>query len=509
MLNLFRLLFGNARQEKCWSELHVAVIQNDVTSVRNIVATNGSASMQEKTPQGDTALLLAAKFGCNEALCVLLELGADPNQPRSALIDLIKSGKNISSVSIEKLVESGANLDAICGTFGLNPLGWCAKTGNVTVLKQLLMHGGAPWTNSSQRQRDTDPYFIAARHGHFECLKLLLFYEDPDAMSFCPCGASVVLHETPLCFASREGHEWCVDFLLSCGANPDTKRPTVQNASPLLLAASRGHLSIVKRLEPLTQTRKFYDGTRKSILHIAAENGHLDIVKFAVEAGYDPNTETAPGTRTRAFFRLLERVASPLYLAVSAGHTEIVKYLLKNGASMQDHGMLQCPLWQAFPNLEMMATAFDHGATICNCQREKMFTTQKFQLLAIKFLLDRGLDPEFKCEYSPFGFCVWQIYPANKEQCHSLLTLLRLWSSYWSKPLICRHLKQSLRLCKSTSLINEVLCEVPSLQHLSRVSIRRSLGQERLSCALCFDELPLPTTLRDFVQCTNVEVEMD
>lgn len=486
----------------------MAAIQNDVIAIRQIITTNGTSRLSEKTPRGDTALLLAAKFGCNEAMCTLLELGADPDQPQSTLLELIKSGKKISSRSIETLIGCGARLDATCSGLGINPIGWCAKTGNVDVLKQLLMNGAVPRSTSSQRQKDTDPYFIAARHGHFDCLKLLLFYEDPDAMSLCPCGESVVLQETPLCFASREGHEECVDFLLSCGANPDTKRPTLQSPSPLLLAASRGHLGIVKRLEPVTKTRKFYEGTRKSILHIAAENGHLDVVKYAVEAGYDPNSETAPaGQRTRAFFRLLERVASPLYLAVSAGHTEIVKYLLKNGASIQDHGMLQCPLWQAFPNLEMMITAFDHGAMVCNCQREKMFTTQKFHLPAIKFLLDRGLDPEFRCEYSPFGFCVWQIYPANKEQCQSLLKLLRLWSCYWSNPKICHHLKQSLRLCKSSNLIGEILCEIPSLQHLCRVSIRKCLGQEKLSCALCYDELPLPKKLRDYIQCSQVGVD--
>lgn len=194
MFSLIKSLVGNIRQDKTWSDLHVAAIQNDVIAIRQIITTNGTSRLSEKTPRGDTALLLAAKFGCNEAMCTLLELGADPDQPQSTLLELIKSGKKISSRSIETLIGCGARLDATCSGLGINPIGWCAKTGNVDVLKQLLMNGAVPRSTSSQRQKDTDPYFIAARHGHFDCLKLLLFYEDPDAMSLCPCGESVVLH---------------------------------------------------------------------------------------------------------------------------------------------------------------------------------------------------------------------------------------------------------------------------------------------------------------------------
>jgi len=56
-------------------------------------------------------------------------------------------------------------------------------------------------------------------------------------------------------------------------------------------------------------------------IHMAAANGHVEIVKLLVEAGADVGTENAEGS-------------TPLHWACLNGHVGIVDYLLDKGAKL-------------------------------------------------------------------------------------------------------------------------------------------------------------------------------
>ena len=83
--------------------------------------------------------------------------------------------------------------------------------------------------------------------------------------------------------------------------------------SILILAAEQGELSLVKYA-----LNNGYNIYKDIVLSRAAGNGHLDVVKYLVEKGAD----------------IHERGETPLMLAVKNGHLDVVKYLVEKGANI-------------------------------------------------------------------------------------------------------------------------------------------------------------------------------
>ena len=91
---------------------------------------------------------------------------------------------------------------------------------------------------------------------------------------------------TPLCAASRNGSLKCVSSLLiEAGANKD-QGTTDDGSTPLFIAAQKGHLEVVRFLVESGANKD--QGTTDdgaTPLFIAAQKGHLEVVRFLVESG--------------------------------------------------------------------------------------------------------------------------------------------------------------------------------------------------------------------------------
>ena len=117
----------------------------------------------------------------------------------------------------------------------------------------------------------------------------------------------------------------------------------------LLVAASRfGHLDIVKYLVEIGFDLNSATGSMAS--YTASENGYLDIIKFFAEIGADLHTGNEPVLR----------------VAGQKGHSDIVKFLVERGANI--HVDREYPLTLAIEkgNLDLVKFLVEHGANYHN-----------------------------------------------------------------------------------------------------------------------------------------------
>src|SRR6266403_133503 len=203
---------------------------------------------------------------------------------------------------------------------------------------------------------------------------------------------------SPLHLASVNGHVIVAEFLIQNGADIDARNQNKE--TPLDLASSHGKLEIVRLLLASGSSVNSRDGEGSTPLHRAAQNGHLDIVNLLLssDAGVDilntdektpfdlaldsgrldvarslaewmgggdyqdrinsmlANLDTASqkslssGARPSLGYgndvSIPEKSRKSLHAASEAGHLEIVRSLLEDGADMngrdKDHRTPLC-----------------------------------------------------------------------------------------------------------------------------------------------------------------------
>ena len=177
-----------------------------------------------------------------------------------------------------------------------------SRYGHVHVVQQLLDSGASASYLSSLGSR---PHLLAASNGYDLVLcKLLESGADPAAT-----GAG---GRTALQLSAINGHLESFRELLGLVAKP------VDILTVLHLAATNGRLSIVKELHRRgCNLQGMLSGS--TALHAAARNGHSTVVAGLLQAGVDPFP----------FDRLLK---TPLHFATSNNHLQVVKQLLSSGA---------------------------------------------------------------------------------------------------------------------------------------------------------------------------------
>jgi beta-lactamase regulating signal transducer with metallopeptidase domain len=151
---------------------------------------------------------------------------------------------------------------------------------------------------------------------------------------------------SPLIGAAREGRLDAVRLLLERGADPNLLAPFDESA--LIHAAAEGHVDIVSLLldrgASIDHPAKWGDNA----LHRASANGHLEVVKRLVARGADVNTRAQAVAKTVKIGDLRTVVEidltieedtpkqgewkTPLAVAVSSGHKDIISFLLASGA---------------------------------------------------------------------------------------------------------------------------------------------------------------------------------
>ncbi|XP_051889156.1 caskin-2-like isoform X2 [Pristis pectinata] len=184
-----------------------------------------------------------------------------------------------STELISLLLEAQAMVD-IKDSNGMRPLHYAAWQGKVEPVRLLLRAGAAVNLASQDGQI---PLHLAAQYGHYEVSEMLLQHQSN------PCIINKA-KKTPLDLACEFGRLKVAQLLLN---------------SNMCVALLEG------------QSKDSADANFTTPLHLAAKNGHKDIIKLLIKAGIDANRVAKTGTA--------------LHEAALCGKTEVVRLLLDAG----------------------------------------------------------------------------------------------------------------------------------------------------------------------------------
>uniref|UniRef100_A0A8C4UYA1 K Homology domain-containing protein n=1 Tax=Falco tinnunculus TaxID=100819 RepID=A0A8C4UYA1_FALTI len=310
------------------------------------VLLKAGANIEDHNENGHTPLMEAASAGHVEVARVLLEYGAGINTHSN---EFKESALTLACYKVARLLlDSGAQVNMPADSFE-SPLTLAACGGHVE-LAALLIERGA--NLEEVNDEGYTPLMEAAREGHEEMVALLLAQGEISVL-FCFLGANInaqteETQETALTLACCGGFSEVADFLIKAGADIELGCST-----PLMEAAQEGHLELVKYLLAAGANVHATTATGDTALTYACENGHTDVADVLLQAGADLEHESEGGR-------------TPLMKAARAGHLCTVQFLISKGANVNratannDHTVVS--LACAGGHLAVVELLLAHGA---------------------------------------------------------------------------------------------------------------------------------------------------
>ena len=179
-----------------------------------------------------------------------------------------------------------------------------------------------------------------------------------------------------------------VEELLRKPLNPNALSEVFGPRSALHLAAGEGHLEVVKLLLEAKANREARDSEDRTALLLAANSGHAETVKLLLEVGAD-----------KGVFDSYDMTA--LHIAAGNGHAAVVKLLLEAGAETEavtDQSWTALHCAAAFGRTEVVKLLLEAGA------EKEAVTDQSWTALhcaaafgrteVVKLLLEAGAEKE-------------------------------------------------------------------------------------------------------------------
>lgn len=193
---------------------------------------------------------------------------------------------------------------------------------------------------------------------------------------------------TALMVAAENGNVEMMKCLISKGISME--RPYTNNAqyTPLSLAAKSGNWEAVQLL--LDHGADANDtSTQLTPLYVAAENGYLDIVQLLAEHNADINCKCV------VYGEYEQRYKTPLSIALTNRHYDVVDFLLKNGIVFSN----EVEIATKEGHVEGLQLLLKHGAPVQNPDYNLEVAVNYAQPRSIAFWLNYGVKQEKEDRY--------------------------------------------------------------------------------------------------------------
>ncbi|CAH8662286.1 unnamed protein product [Schistosoma rodhaini] len=267
-----------------YTPLHVAIKEDSDDIVRILIEHD--ANPEVKTKKGFTPLHLAAKYGsCKTAHLLMERTKSDPNAtgPNGFTPVHVATFYNNNKM-LDKLIEFGGDVNRPVKN-GFTPLHLATKRNHLDSIHLLISKGAI--TDKGSRNGYT-PLHLASQDGQIEIVKVLAEKYKAQVDAAAKDGL------TPLHLAVQEDKVSVAEYLLSSGASINTKTLKA-GFTPLHSSAYRGQLASVRLLlscvpeHELQQVINSRTHMGSTPLHLAAQQGHLQVALKLIQMGADPN----------------------------------------------------------------------------------------------------------------------------------------------------------------------------------------------------------------------------
>jgi ankyrin repeat protein len=215
----------------------------------------------------------------------------------------------------------------------------------------------ARFENASSRIKNGMECLFDADKPHFATW-LWIYNENEYGLSM-PTAFPEKPRAVPLYYAARLGFRDLAEHLIAEHPEHVNARDTGPNkATPMYAAAGAGYADILSLLHQHGGDVEWKNPLRFSLLHQASRAGKLEAGQFLLDCGLDINAQAHNGW-------------TPLFYAVSQGHIEFARMLLKRGArtDILDNSNSRTPLHFAVirRNIQLVRLLLEHGADVNAC----------------------------------------------------------------------------------------------------------------------------------------------
>jgi ankyrin repeat protein len=403
----------NAAQGDGSTALHWAAYKDDLEMVKMLLAAGANAKAVTREG-GITPLFMACGNGDAAVINALLASGADAKAVKSSgTTALMMAAESGNTDAVKTLLDHGAEVGAKESVHGQTALMFAAARNRDAVVRLLLARGAD--VNVSTSVHKLEKVRFDQDGNIVEDKPKGAAGDNPDAEALNTFAQSMGFESAMYLIDTSAAAEAALDlFSRSVGLKDvaysvDMKRKKgpragdVANRPPrkigpdfmggmtaLLYAAREGYTEAAKALlEGGANVNEVSGGEKMSPLVEAVINGHLDLAKYFLDHGADPNLATEAGL-TALYATIDVQWAPKAWFPQPStdqehvGHLELMKALIEKGANV--NAQIGEKLWfRAFTNDYTWvdtagATAFWRAA-------------QSSDLPAMKLLVEHGADP--------------------------------------------------------------------------------------------------------------------